>query len=807
MQGWMHDLRYAVRSIRKNPRFSAGLIATLALGIGANTILYSVVDGLILNPYPFPDADELVAVGTEYPRLGTGLNFIEHISPAEYVDIAQQSRSLERVVAWDMGNRQVSFGDLNDNLFTGFWWGDGLRTLGMNAHLGRGLTEEETRSGAPVAVISHRVWQSRLGADPDIIGTTFGLNGNPYEVVGVMPPQAEIAGMDLWIPMGVDPSVFPRSRRQFQVMARIRDGFDMEAVNVELETLARRTQLEYGQEFEEYEGWRLSASTFTHATVRSLKPAGMIVLGAVGFVLLLVCSNVASLLLARASARRQEMAVRVAMGAGRRRIVQQVLTESVLLAGAGGALGLLIAQVGTQAAADVLATVPFLAGSVALNGRVLAFAAAVSLGAGLLFGLLPALQSASGGVQDTLKSGARGTTGGRGLLRLQRWMVGVEVAVALVLLVGGGLLVSSLVRLASVDPGFEPEGVITLRLTLPWEQYQAEQIGAFFQTLEEEVAAIPGVEAVGRGDQFPPVAFAFRRVATPQMTATDEGQLPVAITTLTSPGYFTALRMPLVRGRLFGADDRAGAPLVAIVNQAAADLLFEGQDPLGQRVRAGSTEDDPWFEVVGVVGNTVNVGPDQPPMAQVFANHVQVPGWSNQMFLTVRAGVEPHSIVPAIRAVVQRLDADQPVYMVRTVPEVLARSVAPQRIAANVLTVFAGFALFLAALGIFAVVSFSVSARTREIGLRKALGAREAGVRRMVVRQSLLPVALGAAVGLGLSLILGRFMGRVLFQVSATDPVTLGAVLLILGAVALVASYIPARRASRLDPVQALRFD
>ncbi len=806
MQSLIQDVRHGLRGMRRSPGIAAVIVVTLSLGIGANTILYSVVDGLILNPFPFPDEEGLLTVGTEYPKLGSSLTFIEHMSPAEYVDIRDEAASLEHVVAWDMGNRQVSWGDLTDNFFSGFWWGDAFETLGMTPFMGRGMTMEETIAGDRVAVVSHRVWQARFGADPELIGKSLGINGSPYTIIGVMRPGAELRGMDLWIPMGVSPDVLPRQQRQFQVLARVRDGYDQAAVNAELEVLARRTELAY-TEMEEYENWRMQAETWTEANVRLIKPAGYLLLGAVMFVLLLVCSNVASLLLARSTARKREMAVRAAMGANRGRLVRQLLTESVSLALVSGLIGIAIAFVGTRAVANILAGVPFLPGSVELNLRVLAFAVTASVTAGVLFGILPAIRDSAGGVYATLKSEGLSTTGSVGRLRLQRALVSVEVALALVLLVGGGLLINSFARLTRVDTGFEPEGVMSMRLTLPWEEYDGPAIGAFFQTLEEQVAAIPGVEAVGRGAQFPPVAFSFNRVATEGLQVTDAGQLPTAMTTLASPGYFDALGIPFKRGRNFSDTDVEGSPLVAVINEAAEDLLFPDGDAVGSRFRAGADAEDEWFEVVGVVGNTLNNGLDQATFPEVFANHRQMPGWFNQMMLLIRTSVEPYSIVPAVRSVVQSIDPDQPVYRIQTVSEGIALSVAPRRIAANVLVVFAAFALVLAAVGIFAVVSFAVSARTREIGLRVALGAGGRQVRLMVIRQALLPVAIGAAVGLGGALALSRLMTGLLFEVSGSDPLTMAVVTALFGLVALVASYIPARRASRLDPVEALRLD
>jgi putative ABC transport system permease protein len=545
----------------------------------------------------------------------------------------------------------------------------------------------------------------------------------------------------------------------------------------------------------------MEADTWTGANVRTLKPAAFILLGAVGFVLLLVCANIASLLLARSTTRRREMAVRVALGAGRGRLMRQVLSESVALAVLGGALGVALAWFGVQALADIVAGVPFANGEVAMNPRVLMFTAGISVLAGVAFGLLPALQSGGRGIQRVLKAEGAGTTGTLSRLRMQRIFVGVEVALALVLLAGGGLLVNSVIRMNRVDPGFRPENVLTMRLTLPWEQYDGPAIGAFFQELEERVEALPGVERVGAGSQFPTVAFSYRQVAAEGQDRTQEGQLPTALATLVSPGYFDALGIPILRGRALNDRDVEGAPLVAVINQAAADRLFPGADPLGRNVFVG----DAPLRVVGVAGNARNRGIDEAPFPEVFAGHRQLPGNSNQLFLLVRTSVEPRSVLPAIRAEVRAMDPDQPVYAIRSAEEALTQATGARRIAANVLVIFAAFALVLAAVGIFAVVSFTVSDRTREIGLRVALGAAGAEVRWLMVRQALVPVAAGSLAGLAGAVLVGRAMEGFLFQVSGTDPMTLFGVVGLLAAVAVLASLVPARRASRMDPVQALR--
>jgi putative ABC transport system permease protein len=802
MSQLMQDVRHTARTLARNPGFALVIVLTLGLGIGANTVIYSAVDGLVLNPFSFPDGDRLVAIGTQYPKLGaTDVTFVEHMSPAEYVDVRDEARTLERVVAWDMGNRQLSFDEISENVFTGFWWGNALETLEVEPFRGRGMTLEETVRGDPVALLSHRLWVGAFGADESLVGSPIMMNGEPRTVIGILPPGTVLYGMDLWIPMGVAPDVYARERRQFQVMARIADGYTLEEVNTELATLARRTEQAYVADFEEYESWRMEADTWTGANVRTLRPAAFILLGAVGFVLLLVCTNVASLLLARSATRRREMALRRAMGAGRGRLLRQVLTESATLALLGGALGVGLATLGIRAVSDIVATVPFVSGAVSLNVRVLLFTAGVSLLAGIAFGTVPALQSSGDRIRGSLDRESAGMTAHGSRLRLQRVFVGLEVALALVLLAGGGLFVNSVIRMNLVDPGFAADELLTMRLTLPFEQYDGPGIDAFFGELQDRVEALPGVDAVGIGSQFPPVAFAYNRVATEGRETLDEGQLPFAMTTLVRPGYFDALGIPLLRGRAFGDQDVAGAPMAAVLNQAAADLLFPGDDPVGRRL---VVEGDP-LEVVGVVGNAHNQGVDSPPFPEVFANHRQVPAWSNQLFVLVRSTGDPTAALPAIRAEIRDMDPDQPIYAIRMADEALADATAPRRIAADALTAFAMFALLLAAVGIFSVVSFTVADRTREIGLRVALGAGADQVRWLMVRQALVPVVVGALVGLVGAVALGRAVQGLLFEVSGTDVGTLAAVLSILVTAALAASYLPARRASRLDPVTALR--
>ncbi len=808
---YFKDVRYAVRSLTRRPAFAGIVVLTLSLGIGATTAIYSAVDGMVLRPFPFPEPERVVGVGTAYPRIGVEMDFWENLSPSEYVDVRENARTLEEVVAWDMGNRQISGTDgAPTNVFSAFWWGDALETTGMAAAVGRGFTEGEIREAAPVAVISHRLWQNRFGGDPAAVGTALHVNGEPYEIVGVLPERFLIYGTDLWIPMPVAPSAYPRDRRQFQIMARLAPGTSLDAANAELETLARRVEAEHAGEFEGYRGWRIEARTWTDVSVANVRPAALILLGAVGFVLLLVCANVANLLLARASSRRREMAVRTAMGAGRGRLLRQLLTESVLLALAGGAVGLGVGVAGIRGLEVAVAGVGLpLPGTIELNARVLLVTACVCVGAGLLFGLAPALHAAGADVRDALQTESRGATAGRARQRLQRAFVGAEVALALALLAGAGLLLNSFVRLQSVDPGFRSEGVLTMRLTLPWERYEADEIPPFFRELTRRVEGLPDVSAAAAGTQFPPRVFArseFRVEGRPEPT--DEA-VPTAYTTIVTEGYFDALGIPLLRGRTFElAEDRPDMPPVAVINEAAARRYFPDEDPIGKRIRVGpNPEEEAGNRIVGVVGGTRNRGLDRPPQPEIFALQSQIGGFRNQLFLLVRTGGDPHELLPAIRAEVRGMDPDQPVYAVQTVEEAYAGISSDRRVATVVLGGFALFALLLAALGIYGVVSYAVSQRTQEIGVRIALGADGGSVRRFVVRQAMIPVIVGGAVGVGLALLAGQGLGALLFQVEGSDPATLAGVATILLSVALAASWLPARRASRLDPAEALRPD
>ena len=808
MGSLFQDLRLGFRSTRQAPAFALLVVVTLGLGIGATTVVFTAVDGFVLNPFPYPEPGTLVGVGTEFPRLDSDLSYFENLSPAEYEDVRAGSRTLRDVVAWDMGNRQVTIGDRTENLFSGFWWGNAFPTLGMAPQLGRGFLPEEIERGDRVAVLSHRVWRDRFGGDPSLVGGTLLINGEPYTLIGIMPPRTLVYGTELWIPMPVGPEVYPRNRRQFQILARLAPGATLEQANIELRALARRIEQSYAGEHPEYEGWGMVATTWNDINVRTMRPAALVLMGAVGFVLLLVCANVGSLVLARSVGRRRELAVRLALGARRGRLVRLLLTESVVLALLGGLLGVFVAFVGVRA---IVSALPALAlpvpGDLAVNARVLGFTAVIALASGIAFGVVPALHASRFDIQRLLQSEALSATAGAARLRLQRIFVGVEVALALVLLVGGGLLVNSFLRLQAVEPGFETSNVLTMRLTLAWERHTEESIQAFFRDLADGIRGIPGVTAVGVASQFPPGVFSRSSFWIEGRAQDDEENLPSAFTTLVAPGTLETLGVRVLAGRVFDERDAANAPPVAVINDAAARRYFPGEDPLGRRLKLGGPdEENPWFEVIGVVGDTRNRGLDAASEPELFASTEQLPGAGNQFFILVRTRGDPLGMLGAVREQVRALDPAQPVYAIRTVEQAFSQAAAPRRISTLALTIFALFALGLAGVGIYGVVSYAVTQRTREIGLRIALGAERAAVRRMVVRQALVPVVLGGAAGLAGAIALGRVLSALLFEVSATDPLTITAVAMLLVIIAGLASWLPALRASRLSPVSALRF-
>ena len=810
METLLQDIRYACRQFVRRPAFTTIAVLSLALAIGGNTLIFGLLDGFVFHPFAYPDPDRLVAIGATFPKVSSETTYVEALSVPEYEDI-RRSRTFSHIAGFDLGNRNVSGGDVPERVFTALLLDDLFPVMGMRPVLGRGFTAEELAPrGQPAAIISHRLWQSRFGADPNIVGRAIRIGGQATPVVGVMPPGLVLIGTDLWIPWAADRSQMPRNLRQFNVLCRLAPDATLERANAELGTIARQVQQAERVRYAEYEGWRLTATPWAAALLQDVRPAAFILLGAVGLVLLIACANLANLMLSRSTSRQRELAVRLALGAGRLRIARQLLTESLLLALAGAATGLLLAYLGLRSAGALIPSQFSMLGlEASLNGRVLAWSVVLATITGIIVAILPALQASRTDPHESLKADGRTGTG-RASGRMRQGLVVAEIALSVVLLLGAGLLLRSFLNLKRTDLGFDPKGVLTMRLTLPQQKYASgEAITSFFEELSRRVSQTLGVSSAGMVSQFPPLAFSSSQIEVEGVAASGT-TLPTAFTTIASRDYFKAISVPLVRGRFFGVEDVAGAPHHVIVNQAFVSRYVGTKEPVGARVRMVARTGQPprqWSEIVGVVGDTRNAGPAAPVRPEIFIPMEQGRDAWNQLFLVVRSAQDAAALVPAVRSTVASIDPEQPVYMIQTMEEAVAGTSFTQRIAAMLVSIFAGVALVLAAMGIYGVMSYSVAARTQEIGVRMAVGAERADVLRLVLWQVARLTSIGLAAGLGLLFLASKPLAELLYGVTAHDPVTIAAVSLTLGAIALLAAWGPAWRASRVDPIQALRYE
>jgi putative ABC transport system permease protein len=811
MNTLFQDVRFAIRQMFKRPGFTLVVVLTLALGIGANAAIFSVLDTVLLRPLPYRQPDRLVKIWTRFVGIGQP-NDQNWISAPESRDIQQLNNSFSDLAVIDTGSfnlgvkgspQRVVGAAISPNLFP---------MLGVQPMLGRNFLPEEAQPGHETELIlSYGLWQRVFGSNPSAIGSTLRIDGVPFTVVGVMPNGfAYPSESEIWGPRAFTPQELSEDRRGshgLELLGRMKPGLSMAQVQEDMDRVAR-TMIEQHKSYpyEKYD-FGIILHPLLEETVGDVRPSLLVLMAAVGLVLLIACVNVANLLLVRASERQQEMGVRMAMGASSWRLARQLLTESILLALAGGAAGLALTPLALSGLVRLAATSLPRAVNTTIDGRALSVMLLVTVVTGVLFGLAPALQARSARNWETLKS-ARSTEGGRSK-RLRRALVMGETALSLVLLAGAALLMRSFEKILRVDPGFRPEGVLTMRVALPDAQYgKPEQVRGFYNTLLARIQQLPGVRYAGATSLIPLAGQnASGTTVIDSQSVPKEDTQPEADRRFVTPGYFKAMGIPLVRGRFFDSRDSSTAPLVAIVDESLAQTYWPNQDPIGKRIHLGTvpSPNSPWCTIVGVVRHVHNRTLEARSRIETYYPEDQNP--SSAMTLAVQTSVDPMSLAPTIQKEVTAIDPDLPVYRVRTMTEIMGESVARRRLALILLAVFAGLALLLASIGIYGVTSYVVAQSRQEIGLRMALGAGRTQVLRLMIGKGMGTIVAGLAIGVAAALALTRVMGGLLFEVRPADPLALGGAALLLLAVALVAILIPAHRATTINPVEALRYE
>jgi predicted permease len=804
------DVRYAIRVLRKSPGYTAAAVLTLALGIGANTAIFTVADAALLRSLPYPDANRLVHVSETRPTH----EFTEmEASMPDFEDWIARNHVFQDIAGYSRRAFLIADREGSSRMFGAAVTSSFFSVLETQPILGRVFTPSDAQQGAAkVALITHNLWEMRFGGSPNAVGESLILNGQSFTVVGVLPASFQFAPAgiaDVWVPL--IPNQDQLTRRTFHwlnVIARLKPGVSLEQARAEMAIIANQLAAEHP---DAAAGGGIRVITLHEQVVGNLQKVLVVLAGTAGFVLLIACANLANLSLARATTRYKEIAVRIALGARRGRILRQLLTECVVLALLGGAAGAIWAQWGVRLILRaippaMLQAMPYLQ-EVTLHRSALLFTFAVSVLAAIVFGLIPALQTSRPDLYETLKEGGRGSTGPV-RQRTRDVLIVAEIALSLVLLVGAGLLMRSLIRLLDADPGFDPKNLLTLQVSLPSAKYpQRLQIAAAEQQLLQKIATIPGVISSGAIDTPPLQGGGTLGLAVEGRPPAQPGEYPEANSRDVSADYFRAMKIPLVRGRFFGEQDIMGRPPVFIINQTLANKLFPNEDPIGQRLYTPISPDQQPAEIVGVVGDEKLGAFDAPLTPIVYDPLLQYP--SSPVSFVVRSASDPHLPVPAIRSAIHDLDPELAVSAVATIEEIVSTS-APtflRRFPAILIGTFAGLALVLAALGIYGVIAYSITQRTREIGIRVALGAQPRDILSQVMRRGMRTAAIGVAVGLVGALALTRVLRSLLFAVTSTDPLTFAAVALLLCLVAFVACYLPARRALRVDPIIALRHE
>ena len=807
----VQDLRFSLRQFRRNPAFTVAAVLTLAVAIGANTAMFSVVNAVLLKSLPYPHSERVVHITTTSSLRGLDDMVL---SDAEFNEFKEQTQTLEKVAAYasaalnlgDVGEPQrIGYTEVSVDLFS---------VLGVTAHLGRTFTSEEDMPGyEPRVLMSYRLWQGHYGSDPTIVGKTIQLNGRNRLVVGVMPQGFHFPkdDTDVWMQLNLDPASRVLNAKYLNTIALLKPGVSREEAESEINTIFQRVRAEYSQYYKNEVGVGAAVVSLQEKGIKPIRRALLLLLGAVSFVLLIACANVANLLLARAAVRQKEIALRSALGCGRWRIVRQLLTESLLLSFIGGVLGLLFAFLFLRVLLAGSPLDPTQVQSIKLDLTALGFTALVTLLVGVLFGLAPALHASKVDLNEELKESGRGSMGGVRHQRTRALLVISEVTLSMVLLIGAGLMIQSFVSLLRVNPGFDAAHVVSMRLTVPGAKYpQNSDVTSFYEQLQNRISAIPGVQSAAIINQLPSDAekseASFEIEGRPFITSIEREE-GIADYRMVSPGYFKTMGITMLRGRTFTDQEGKQAPPAAIINEKLARRFFPAEDPTTKRIRL--REDRPWLQIVGVVPDIKNQGLFADTNQEMYFPYGEsssgLPVATRTMAIVVRTDVDPASFINQIKSELSAIDRNLPPYKVQTMDQVLAASVSKTRFTMLLLTVFSVLALVLAAGGVYSVMAYSVAQRTHEIGIRNALGAQSTDIFKLIMGQGFILAGVGVILGAIAGFALTRVMKTLLFTVSATDPIIFIAVALLLMIVALLACFLPARRAMMVKPIIALR--
>jgi predicted permease len=821
MEKLLQDIRYSVRILRKSPGFTLVAIVALALGIGATTAIFSVIYSVALRPLPFKEPDRLVKVWGKLEKQGIPKNWI---SQPELYDLQDNTQSFEDFAAFFTSGANLTGGDSPERVSAAFVNASLFPLLRVQPAIGRAFTEEEDKAGAGnVVILSNGLWKRRFASDPSVVNTTISLNGNSYTVLGVMPPGFSYPdNVELWTPIGFDKAnPGNRGSHGLEVLSRVKQGVSIAQAKSEISSLANALAEKYPNFYPADGGFSFFLAQLQEEVVGNVKPMLILLIVSVTLVLLIACANVANMLLARATVREKEVALRAALGAGRARLIRQLLTESVMLALVGGALGVLLALFGVKLfVAFGPQNIPRI-NEIRVDLLVLGFSLLVTVLTGIVFGLAPALHISRPDLNNSLKEGSRGSTGSRHFVR--NALVVAEVAFALMLLIVAGLTMKSFQRLLGINLGFRTENVLTMRLTLPQTKYQQnEQVATFYRRFIEQVKALPGVESAGAVTILPLSGSYSSGTTLVEDTSAGEGLQKFqghpyleADRRSVTPGYFESLGATLLKGRLITEADTDKSPPVAVVDEKFARRFWPDGEAVGKRVAVGGGPNNiTWGEIVGVIGHIRHYGTNKEGQdrayfpegrEQIYFPHAQNP--ARTMYLAIHTSTDAASLTNPVRNVALSLDKDLPVYEVKTLEQLVSNAVANPRLNLVLMGIFASVALILATVGIYGVMSYSVTQRTHEIGIRMALGAQSTDVLKMVLRQGVALTGVGVVAGLAGALLTTRLMSSLLFGVSATDPVTFAVIPLLIAGVALGASFVPARRATKVDPMVALRYE